>query len=219
MGVGSENILLNQFGGLAKNLGRYSDDIAKKGNRPVEEFFVDGITGKDGRTWRSYLHISGRPRFGSRHDGRFARRLVSRRLTTRVCIRTRLSITANRLDMANLTAQVGTVETLMRRAFNDIAYGDRQKPVGFAGGRCFKQKLRLFYWTRHLPRRGGRRPAFCPTRRCPIRKSRPKGYEQSQSVGVVVSDRGGNPQEQKSYAGVRGLNDRARQLFQSNGDR
>ena len=55
MGVGSENILLNQFGGLAKSLGRYSEEIAKKENRPVEEFFVDGVTGKDGRTWRSYL--------------------------------------------------------------------------------------------------------------------------------------------------------------------
>ena len=76
MTVGSENILLNQFGGLAKNLGRYSDDIAKKENRPTEEFFVDGVTGKDGRTWRSYLPSLGGSGFRGRDRGRFARRFV-----------------------------------------------------------------------------------------------------------------------------------------------
>ena len=55
MGGGSENILLNQFANLAKSVGRYAADEARRRARAREEFFVDGITGKDGRTWRSYL--------------------------------------------------------------------------------------------------------------------------------------------------------------------
>ena len=51
----SESILLNQFAPLAKVLVRYADDLAKKRNVQSEAFFVDGVTGKDGRTWRSYL--------------------------------------------------------------------------------------------------------------------------------------------------------------------
>ena len=55
MGTGSENILLNQFGPLAKAVGRFAADQATSKKQNPDEFFVDGITGKDGRTWRSYL--------------------------------------------------------------------------------------------------------------------------------------------------------------------
>ncbi|MBV9470390.1 MAG: FtsX-like permease family protein, partial [Abitibacteriaceae bacterium] len=58
MGVGSENILLNQFADFTKAI----NDFAKaEGDRrglleeQSEAFYVDGITGRNGRTWRSYL--------------------------------------------------------------------------------------------------------------------------------------------------------------------
>jgi hypothetical protein len=55
MTVSSEAILLNQFNGLAKTLGRFAIDEGKRTNRPAEDLFVDGVTGANGRTWRSYL--------------------------------------------------------------------------------------------------------------------------------------------------------------------
>ena len=51
----SENILINQFAGFAKKLNDRADSLAKSANTPVDEFYVDGITGRNGRSWRSYL--------------------------------------------------------------------------------------------------------------------------------------------------------------------
>ena len=56
MTTGSENILLNQFGPLAKAVGRFAGRRSEKERTAnPDERFVDGVTGKDGRTWRSYL--------------------------------------------------------------------------------------------------------------------------------------------------------------------
>lgn len=200
MGVGSENILLNQFGGLAKNLGRYSDDIAKKENRPVEEFFVDGVTGKDGRTWRSYLPslvaldsevatMAGLPgvSFATANDGRLYQDTPFD--------------TANRLNMPNLTAQVGTVETLMRKAFNDIAYGDAKNLNVFPSKDTLTNNFG-FFTGRGIYRDVEKATSFLPDTPMPDSQI---GDQDQQSVGVVVSDRSGTPLEQKSYAGVRGL--------------
>ena len=200
MTVGSENILLNQFGGLAKNLGRYSEDIAKKENRPVEEFFVDGVTGKDGRTWRSYLPslvaldsevatMAGLPgvSFATANDGRLYQDTPFD--------------TVNRLDMRNLTAQVATVEMLMRKSFNDIAYGDAKNLNIFPATDTLTNNFG-FFTGRGIYRNVQQATSFLPDTPMPDSQI---GNAGEQSLGVVVSDRGGNPLEQKSYDGVRGL--------------
>ena len=200
MGVGSENILLNQFGGLAKNLGRYSDDIAKKENRPTEEFFVDGVTGKDGRTWRSYLPSlvaldsevateAGLPgvSFATANDARLYQDTPFD--------------TVDRLFMPNLTAQVATVETLMRKSFNDIAYSDAKNLSVFPTKDTLSNNFG-FFTGRGIYRDVAKATSFLPDTPMPDSQI---GNADQQSVGVVVSDRGGTPSEQKSYAGVRGL--------------
>ena len=200
MGVGSENILLNQFGGLAKSLGRYSEEIAKKENRPVEEFFVDGVTGKDGRTWRSYLPslvaldseaatMAGLPgvSFASANDARLYQDTPFD--------------TADRLNMANLVVQVGTVETLMRRALSDIAEGDAKKLSVFPATDTLSKNFG-FFTGRGIYRDVEQATSFLPDTPMPDSQI---GSANLQAVGVVVSDRGGGAQEQKSYAGVRGL--------------
>ena len=200
MGVGSENILLNQFGGLAKNLGRYSDDIAKKENRPTEEFFVDGVTGKDGRTWRSYLPSqialdsevateAGLPgvSFATANDARLYQDTPFD--------------TADRLLMPNLTAQVGTVETLMRQSFNDIAYSDTKNLSVFPTTDTLSNNFG-FFTGRGIYRDVEKATSFLPDTPMPDSQI---GDADLQSVGVVVSSRDSTPLEQKSYAGVRGL--------------
>ena len=200
MNVNAENILLNQFGGLAKNLGRYSDEIATKERRPVEEFFVDGVTGKDGRTWRSYLPAlvaldseaateAGLPgvSFASANDARLYQDTPFD--------------TVGRLFMPNLTAQVGTVETLMRRAFNDIAYSDA-KNLGVFPTQDTLSKNFGFFTGRGIYRNVEQATSFLPDTPMPDSQI---GAAGQQSLGVVVSSRDGNPLEQKSYAGVRGL--------------
>ncbi len=200
MGPQSENILLNQFGGLAKNLGRYSEDIAKKENRPVEEFFVDGITGKDGRTWRSYLPslvaldsevatMAGLPgvSFATANDARLYQDTPFD--------------TVDRLFMPNLTAQVGSVETLMRKSFNDIKNGDDKSLNVFPTKDTLTNNFG-FFTGRGIYRDVEKATSFLPDTPMPDSQI---GNADLQSVGVVVSSRSGNPLEQKSYAGVRGL--------------
>ena len=200
MGVGSENILLNQFGGLAKNLGRYSEDIAKKERRPVEEFFVDGVTGKDGRTWRSYLPSlvaldsevateAGLPgvSFATANDGRLYQDTPFD--------------TADRLFMPNLTAQVESVETLLRKSFNDIAYSDAKNLSVFPTKDTLSKNFG-FFTGRGIYRDVEKATSFLPDTPMPDSQI---GNPDLQSVGVVVSSRDGAPLEQKSYAGVRGL--------------
>jgi cell division protein FtsX len=51
----AESILINQFAGFAKKLNDRADGLAKRSGAPVDEFYVDGVTGRNGRSWRSYL--------------------------------------------------------------------------------------------------------------------------------------------------------------------
>lgn len=55
MTTASENILLNQFANYAKKVDSQAEALSKRWGVPADEFYVDGITGKQGRTWRSYL--------------------------------------------------------------------------------------------------------------------------------------------------------------------
>ena len=55
-GRNDESILLNQFAGFAKTMYEdYAQPEAKRRGVPIESFYVDGIRGLSGRTWRSYL--------------------------------------------------------------------------------------------------------------------------------------------------------------------
>lgn len=51
----AESILINQFAGFAKKLNDRADGLAKRSRTEVDEFYVDGVTGRNGRSWRSYL--------------------------------------------------------------------------------------------------------------------------------------------------------------------
>jgi ABC-type antimicrobial peptide transport system permease subunit len=51
----AESILINQFAGFAKKLNDRADGLAKRVRTDVDEFYVDGVTGRNGRSWRSYL--------------------------------------------------------------------------------------------------------------------------------------------------------------------
>lgn len=55
MGAGSENILLNQFADYAKQINEWVQAEAENRQVKPETFYVDGVTGKDGRSWRSYM--------------------------------------------------------------------------------------------------------------------------------------------------------------------
>ena len=200
MGVGSENILIQQFSGLAKNLGRYTQEVADKQKRPVEEFFADGVTGKDGRTWRSYLPSlialdsevateAGLPgvSFATANDARLYQDTPFD--------------TVERMDLGNLAQQVETVEFLTRRSMNDIAYADAKSLTIFPTKSTLSNNFG-FFTGRGIYRNVKQATSFLPD--TPLPDSQ-RGDAGMQSVGAVVTRRGNSPMEQKSYAGVRGL--------------
>ncbi|MBW3635390.1 MAG: M28 family peptidase, partial [Armatimonadetes bacterium] len=123
MTVGSENILLNQFSNLAKSVGRYAQEQADKKGAPIEEAFVDGITGREGRTWRSYLP---------------AQIALDSEAATMAALPGLSFVTANdarllqdtpfdtvaAMNLPNLARQVESVEGLLRRTLSDVAEAD-----------------------------------------------------------------------------------------------
>jgi len=200
MTTGGESILLNQFGGLAKAMGRFAADEAKKTGANAEDSFVDGVTGKNARTWRAYLpapialdseaatmaQIPGIS-FATANDARLKQD-------------TPFDTPAN-MNLPNLVAQVNSTEPLLRFAFDSIAQGDAGgTPVlpdrsqlsgifGFKVGRAIYRDVKKV-------------SSFLPDTPLPDTQLGNVGV---QALGVAVSDRGGNPLELKSYAGVRGL--------------
>jgi hypothetical protein len=203
MTVGAENILLNQFSGLAKSLGRYVEEEAKKTKTPVEEIFVDGVTGKDGRTWRSYLPslvaldsevatMAALPgvSFASANDARL--------------LQDTPFDTADKIVYSNLSAQIATTEKLFRRAVTDIVKGDAEgSPVIPAAATLSKNFG--FVVGRGIYRDVEKATSFLPDTPLPDSQYDPKRFAGIQAVGAVVSNRDGNPIEQKTYAGVRGI--------------
>ncbi len=203
MGTGSENILLNQFGPLAKAVGRYAADQAKTKNQIPDEHFVDGITGKDGRTWRSYLpsqialdseaatlaQIPGIS-FATANDARLEQDTPFD--------------TLQNMNLPNLVEQVNSVEPLLRDALSEVATGD-EKSAPMLPDRSQLSGVFGFEVGRAIYRDVAKTNSFLPDTPLPDEKFDPKGDKGIQAVGVAVSDRGGNPNEQKSYSGVRGL--------------
>jgi len=200
MTTGSENVLLNQFNLLAQAVGRFEADKAKQAGTNPDEVFVDAVTGKDGRTWRSYLpapvaldseaatmaQIPG-VSFVTANDARLEQD-------------TPFDTVAN-MNLPNLVAQVNSTEPLLRTAFDAIDQGDKTgAPVipnhdqlsgifGFKVGRAIYRNVQNV-------------SSFLPDTPLPDERNGDIGV---QSLGVAVSDRSGDPLELKSYAGVRGL--------------
>ena len=200
MTTGSENILLNQFGPLAKAVGRFAADEAKKTNSNPDERFVDGVTGKDGRTWRSYLpsqialdseaatlaQIPGIS-FATANDARLQQDTPFD--------------TIQNMNLPNLAAQVDSVEPLLRNSLGEIATGDaKSQPV--LPDRSQLSNVFGFEVGRAIYRDVAKANSFLPDTPLPDSQIGNVGV---QAVGVAVSDRGGGPNEQKSYSGVRGL--------------
>ncbi len=208
MGTGSENILLNQFGPLAKAVGRFAAEEAKKTGKNPDETFVDGVTGKDGRTWRSYLpsqialdseaatlaQIPG-VSFATANDARLQQDTPFD--------------TLENMNLPNLAAQVESVEPLLRYALSAVAVGDEpaDKKFPLKGSPVLPDRSQLsnvfgFEVGRAIYRDVAKANSFLPDTPLPDEKIGARGV---QAVGVAVSDRGGGPNEQKSYSGVRGL--------------
>ncbi|PQV64936.1 FtsX-like permease family protein [Abditibacterium utsteinense] len=201
MTVGSENILLNQFSNLAKSVGRYAQEEADKRKVPIEEAFVDGITGREGRTWRSYLPsqialdseaatMASLPgiSFATAND---ARLLQDTPFDTMAA-----------MNLPNLTAQVVSVEGLMRRTLSDVAEGD-VKGAPLLPATSVLSKNFGFVTGRAIFRDVSKATSFLPDTPLPDSQI---GNAGTQAVGAIVSDRMGGPTlENKSYSGVRGV--------------
>jgi len=200
MTTGSENVLLNQFGGLAKAVGRYAGDEAKKTGANPDETFVDAVTGKDGRNWRSYLPAP----VALDSEAATMAQLPGVSFVTANDARleqdTPFDTVAN-MNLPNLVAQVDSTEPLLRTALDAIVQGDKNgAPVlpdrtqlsgifGFKVGRAIYRNVQNV-------------SSFLPDTPLPDERNGTPGV---QSLGVAVSDRSGDPLELKSYAGVRGL--------------
>jgi hypothetical protein len=201
MTVASENILLNQFSNLAKSVGRYAQEEANRKKVPIEQLFVDGITGREGRTWRSYLPSQ------IAFDSEAATMAALPGLTFATANDTRLLQdtpfdTISAMNLPNLTAQVSSVEGLMRRTLSDVAAGDA-KGAPLLPDRSSLSNNFGFMTGRAIFRDVAKATSFLPDTPLPDEQIGNAGV---QAVGAVVSDRmGASTFENKSYAGVRGV--------------
>jgi hypothetical protein len=120
MTVGSENILLNQFANFAKAINIYAADEAKRRRlKSDEQFYVDGITGREGRSWRSYLPSlvaldSEAATMAQKPGISFATANDARLLQD-----TPFDV-AEQVNYNNLAEQVGTISTLLTKGMADI---------------------------------------------------------------------------------------------------
>lgn len=193
----SENILLNQFAGFAKTVDGYAQREAERRQVPDEEFYVDGITGREGRTWRSYLPslvaldsevatMAAVPAisFATANDAR--------------AIQDTPFDTPQRVNVANVAAQVNTITGLMATSMGDIdslpESGTLSKIFGFAVGRAIYRNIAA--GTSLLP------DTPLPDSSAPDTvKSLPEGERQDvTAVGYVLD----NANAYKTYSGVRG---------------
>lgn len=116
MTVSMESILLNQFSTLAKEIDEYADNEAKRrGLESSESFYVDGISGIGGRSWRSYLpsmialdsevatmaQVPGMS-FATANDGRL--------------LQDTPEDTLDKMNLSNLASQTATVSLLLDKA-------------------------------------------------------------------------------------------------------
>ena len=206
MTVGSENILLNQFADFAKTINAQADRISKQRRVREEEFYVDGVTGREGRTWRSYLPspvaldsevatMAQKPAvsFATAND---ARNLQDTPFDT-----------ADRLNYTNLASQITTVAELLSGGVPDLKRwpdaGGFSQIFGYAVGRSIYRNV-------------GGGASFLPSTPLPDEKlmdadmkvpgDKPmdagtlKNVEGAQAVAFIL-DRNAN---YKSYSGVRG---------------
>ena len=207
MTVGSENILLNQFASFAKDINGFAAEEAKKRGVKDEEFYVDGVTGREGRTWRSYLPspvaldsevatMAQKPglSFATAND---ARGMQDTPFDT-----------AERLNLPNIARQVSTIQVLLGRGLGQVK--DMPESTGFSA---------IFGYAigRAIYRNVGQGTSFLPSTPIPdsqllgVRQPRAKLTAQqlqtqteqrtgAQAVAFVL-DRNTNL---KSYSGVRG---------------
>ncbi|HEX8463549.1 MAG TPA: FtsX-like permease family protein, partial [Abditibacterium sp.] len=201
MTTSQESILLNQFVGLAKSVGAYAQEEADKRKIPIEAAFVDGISGREGRNWRSYLPApiafdAEAATMASLPGISFATANDARLLQD-----TPFDVPAA-LDFQNIAAQVESVEGLVRRTIADIAQGDL-KNTPLAPGVGALSKNFGFFTGRAIFRDVSQTTSFLPDTPLPDEQL---GQAGTQAVGALVTDRVlPNPLESKSYAGVRGL--------------
>lgn len=204
MAVGSENILLNQFSNLAKSVGRYAQDEADKRKVPIEEAFVDGITGREGRTWRSYLPSQ------IAFDSEAATMAALPGLSFATANDARLLQdtpfdTAAAMNLSNLELQTNSVEGLIRRTISDVAEGDVKGTPMLPDASALSKNFG-FLVGRGIYRDVLKATSFLPDNPIPDEQLGTKKSQGVQAVGAIVTDRSaGSTLENKSYSGVRGV--------------
>jgi hypothetical protein len=199
MGTGSESILLNQFSSYAKKLGDRADTLATRRREAADEFYVDGVRGLQGRTWRSFLPVqvaldsevatmAQKPgiSFVTANDAR--------------ALQDTPFDTPDRLDMMNVARQVETVSTLLGD-LSDIGSMPDSSTLsgnfGFVSARAItrgdiKEKVSFVPDTPIPDENQPFRQYLSPERR--------KLIQGTQAVAYILN----NGTDSKSYAGVRG---------------
>ena len=206
MTVGSENILLNQFADFAKDINNIAAEEAKKRRTKEEEFYVDGVTGREGRTWRSYLPtplaldsevatMAQKPglSFATAND---ARTLQDTPFDT-----------ADRLNLPNLATQVRTVQVLLGRGLNQLKdlpdSGGFSMNFGYAIGRSIYRNVGAgtsFLPSSPIPDEQLLASNMMMPGAKPMTPDAKNKLEGAQAVAFVL-DRN---RDYKSYSGVRG---------------
>jgi cell division protein FtsX len=202
----AENILLNQFNSFAKTVYELAQADAQKRGTQVEEFFVDGVRGLEGRTWRSYLPslvaldsevatMAQKPgiSFATVNDARI--------------VQDTPFDTAEKLNLSNVAIQTDTITRLLSQAF---ATGDEKTnvfqtlPAGKALSAIFGYAV-----TRSIYRNTKEGGSFLPDTPLPDAKlpgANKAGtpyselYKNSRAVAFVLD----RTKDHKSYSGVRG---------------
>lgn len=207
MGVGSENILLNQFNNFSKTLYEYAQSEAKRRGTQTEEFYVDGIRGLEGRSWRSYLPslvaldsevatMAQKPglSFATANDARVRQDTAA-------------DVPAN-LKLENIAFQLATVNTVLGKALRsgDAKTNDFQELLstlslsnnyGYAVGRAIYRNNRQgasFLPDTPLP------DANQPGKDRKTGEPFSKMYANMRAVAMVLD----RTKDYKSYSGVRG---------------
>ncbi|HVF85594.1 MAG TPA: M28 family peptidase, partial [Abditibacteriaceae bacterium] len=117
-GNNQESILLNQFAGFAKTMYEdYAQPEAKRRGVPVESFYVDGIRGLSGRTWRSYLpSLVALDSEAATMTGKQSISFATAN-DVRVLQDTPFDV-ASAMNLPNLARQIATIQLLLSKSLN-----------------------------------------------------------------------------------------------------
>jgi len=149
MTAANESILLNQFSNFAKTINALAATEAKRLKVRSDEFYVDGVTGAKGRSWRSFLPSS------VALDSEAATMAGKAGISFATANDARLLQdtpfdTIDKMNIPNLARQVGTINLLLAGSLNDIDTKNKALPdsstlsaiFGFSVGKSVYRDIR-----------------------------------------------------------------------------